>query len=117
MSIHRHNLLFIIAGLPIGGAEKMLVSLGNQIDRERFTIQIAALSNNNPLIKQIQPGAVKVVELPRKWRYDMQPAWQIRKIILEQQIDVIMAFDLFSYFYIWMALQGFSTKPKIYIKI
>ena len=47
----------------------------------------------------------------------MQPALQIRKIIIENQINSIMAFDIFSFFYIWYALRKIQPKPKIFISI
>jgi glycosyltransferase involved in cell wall biosynthesis len=47
----------------------------------------------------------------------MKPAQQIRWIIIDKQIDVIIAFDLFSYFYIWNASLRITRKPRFLISL
>jgi glycosyltransferase involved in cell wall biosynthesis len=111
------ELLFIIPNLEFGGSEKMLVNLVNRMDQALFNIQVVSLGLDNPFASQIQPEVAKVHFFPRLWRYDLGPASQIRKLILESQIDTVVGFDLFSYFYIWRALAGISHKPKIFLPI
>lgn len=95
----------------------MVVNLVNRIDRDNFTSYVVSLSNDNPLADQIHPEAAQFIALPRSWRFDMHPALQIRKIIIEIQINTIMAFDIFSFFYVWYALRNIETKPNIFISI
>ena len=47
----------------------------------------------------------------------MEPARQIRKIITLNQVNVVVAFDIFSFFYIWYALYKIQVRPKVYISI
>lgn len=111
------KVLFLIPSLKYRGAEKMLVNLVNQFNHDRFSIHVVSLSRENPMAAQIRHGAATFTALPRARRYDMGPARELRQIILNQQIDVIIAFDIFSFFYTWMALLGIRSRPKIFISI
>jgi glycosyltransferase involved in cell wall biosynthesis len=111
------KLLIIINSLGIGGAEKMLVNLVNRFSHEEFVIKIISLSNNNPLASSIEAASTEIKVLPRKWKYDLYLSKDIRQIINDGQIDTVLAFDLFSYFYVWIALQGIKIRPKIFISI
>jgi len=66
---------------------------------------------------QIDSEAATFTALPRGWRYDMRPARELREMIRNKQIDVIIAFDIFSFFYAWLALWGIQSRPRIFISI
>jgi glycosyltransferase involved in cell wall biosynthesis len=115
MSKLKTNLLFIIHGLGFGGSELMLVNLVNRLDQDKFNISVVSLSDYDG--NQIQPEVAKVLIFPRNWRYDLRPAKQIQHVVLDSHIDIIIVFDVFSYFYAWKALSGSRAKPKIFISI
>jgi len=117
MDNRKTKTLFLIPSLKIRGAEKMMVSLVNRLNHNIFSIYIVSLSNDNPLADQIQPSAARFITLPRKARFDLKPAFQIRKIINENKITSIVAQDIFSFFFVWLALCGIRIKPKIFISI
>ncbi len=117
MSTQRRRILFVLSGLRVGGAERLLVSLVNRFDRNQFLLNVISLSNENPLAREIQSEDVRFTPLTRKWRYDMRPALQIRQIIIENQVDSVIGLDLFCFFYIWYALLGIHPKPKVFICI
>lgn len=95
----------------------MAVNLTNRLDRNSFCATVVSLSNDNPLANQLEPGAGEFITLPRRSRFDLRPALQIREIIHQGQIDSILAFDIFSFFYIWYALRKIPSKPKVFISI
>jgi glycosyltransferase involved in cell wall biosynthesis len=113
------KVLFLISSLVFRGAERMLVNLVNNLVQDHFSINVVSLSNDNPIANLIQPESAKLIILPRRWRYDMQPAQQLREIILHNKIDAIIAFDIFSFFYVWYALKikRIRAKPKVFISI
>lgn len=111
------NILFLIPSLIFRGAEKMMVSLANRLDRHHFSSDVVSLSGDNPLADQIQPGAAHFTPLPRRTRFDLRPAFQLRKIVVQDEIDSILIQDIFSFFYIWLALWGIRAKPKVFISI
>jgi glycosyltransferase involved in cell wall biosynthesis len=117
MSVGRKNILFLIQSLGMGGAEKLLINLVNNFDRNQFFINVIALNDNIALVGEIHSNDTRFTPLPRKWRYDMGPARQIRRIIIENQIDTVIAFDLFSFFYVRHALLRIPLKPRIFISL
>ena len=112
----KKKLLFVTTGLLVGGAEKMLVNLANNLS-DYFSIEIVSLSDDVPLADQIHPGAARVVVAARKWRYDLQPAQAIRKIISEAQTNAVIAFGMFEFLYIWLAIRGLKNKPTIFVTL
>lgn len=117
MFIRRKNILFIISSLSVGGAEKLLLNLVNHFDLNQFSINVIALSDKNPLAREIYSDDIHFTSLSRKWRYDMKPAQQIRQIISENQIGTVIAFDLLCFFYIWYAFLNAPLKPRIFISL
>ena len=57
-----NRLLIIAASLGGGGAERVLLTLLNHLDREKFTIHLALVSASGPHISQI-PSDVEVTDL------------------------------------------------------
>ena len=117
MSQPKTRVLLLIPSLVFRGAERMLVNLVNHLNQDRFSIHVVSLSRDNPLADHIRSGAVTFTALPRVWRYDIGPARELQRIIVNQRIDTIIAFDIFSFFYIWLALRGTQSRPKIFISI
>jgi glycosyltransferase involved in cell wall biosynthesis len=117
MPIGRKNILFIISGLSMGGAERLLINLVNGFDKKRFSVCVIALSRQNSLAGEICSEDIGFTCAPREWRYDLQPARQIRQTIMESKTDTVIAFDLFSYFYARYALLGTHLKPKLLISL
>ena len=117
MTSNHRRVLIIIHGLPVGGAEKMLVNIVNRLEQGRFRATIVSLSKDNPLAETIRPGAARVIALPRHWRYDLTPAREIRRIIRESDIDVVLCFGLYEFFFAHLAVKKLRKSPRIVISI
>lgn len=116
------NVLFIIANLKIGGAEKLLLNLVNNLDVQKFKSVIFSLgSPDDPLVPLIRPEVQKEV-FPRKWRYDTSPANELIRIVEEKEIETIISFGLFPAIYcrkvlirrpsLQLVISLHSTKPR-----
>jgi glycosyltransferase involved in cell wall biosynthesis len=111
------NLLFVTNGLGVGGSEKLLVDLVNHLDLEKFDLTIASLKADLTLAPTIQPGRAELIVFPRGWRYDLSPALRLRKLIQEKQIDVIVPFAMYDYFFSRVATSFWSGYPQTDIYI
>jgi glycosyltransferase involved in cell wall biosynthesis len=111
------EILFLIPSLKLRGAERMLVNLVNALDHDRFSIHVVSLSQDNPLADKLKPEAAILTLLPRVWRYDLSPARELHTMIRTKRIQAIIAFDIFAFFYAWMALWRIRPRPKIFISI
>ena len=103
-SAPKMDILFLIPSLKLRGAERMLVNLVNALDHDRFSIHVVSLSQDNPLADKLKPEAAILTLLPRVWRYDLSPARELHTMIRTKRIQAIIAFDIFAFFYAWMAL-------------
>ena len=84
------NVLQIVEGLNLGGAETKLLELIAQMDRRRFRTVFCSLGLGDQIKEKLQGLDVKFVNLSRKHRFDPSLVWRVRKLILEENIDVVM---------------------------
>ena len=110
------NLLAVIPGLPVGGAERMLVNLVNRLDRERISTVVVSLNDHNPLAAEIEPVAAQVIACPRRWRYDLGPAKRIRRMMEALSIDTVLCFGLYAFFFVRVACLGLA-RPRVCISV
>jgi glycosyltransferase involved in cell wall biosynthesis len=111
------KVLFITNGLAVGGAEKLLVDIVNRIDLNKIQPTIVSINTSNALAANIIPNRVEVYTYPRRWRYDLSPALKIRKLIAEKNIDVIVPFAMYDFFFSRIATLGWKNYPQTNIYI
>lgn len=109
------NILFVIHGLPVGGAEKMFVNLVNRMNKTHFNTLVALLNDHNPISSDITNA--RLFCIPRRWKYDLNPSKKLSEIINTYQIDMIVCFGMFEFFFIKLSLRKSSTAPLIFISI
>ncbi len=110
------KVLFVIAGLGIGGAERILVNIVNRLDPLRFSPTVVSLSDYNPLKNDISSKFVEFRAIPRRWKYDLRPAWEIRRLLCNQSVKAVICFDFFSHFFVQLSLlSGGKSVPKVFI--
>ena len=113
----RTRVLFLVPSLKVRGAERMIVNLVNGLDRHLFSNCVVSLSDDNPLAQDVMPGAARFLAVPRESKLDFSPVRRIRQIAIEEQISSIVALDIFSFLYVWLALRGVRMRPAIHISI
>jgi glycosyltransferase involved in cell wall biosynthesis len=111
------RILIVRAGLYMGGAERMLASLVNNWDRTWFETVVATLDDDNPLASSIQPDAAELLVFARRWRYDLAPAAKLRQVIQERNIDAVLAFGLYEFSFVHVALLGLRRKPSVVVSL
>jgi glycosyltransferase involved in cell wall biosynthesis len=107
------RVLFIVARMPVGGAETFLISLLNRLDKNLIQPFVFSLgSEGDPLYQKIPQDVFKYVRA-RKWRYDLSPCESIGSLIVSEKIQTVVCSDYFTYFYIWKILR----KQKLNIRV
>ena len=105
-----------VHALDVGGAEKMLVNIVNGLERKQFRCTVISLGLHNPLQFALADGAAAVKVAARRWRYDLNPALQIRHLIQECSADCVVCFDFYTFFFTRLALLGYGRfAPKVFI--
>ena len=115
--VNKTRVLFLINGLRVGGAEKLLVEIINRIDPAKIKPTIVSIDANIPLAASLSPGRTGLHVFSRRWRYDLSPALKIRGLVVENEIDAIVSFAMFDYFFARIATLGQRRPPQIYIYI
>lgn len=111
------NILTVVPGLIHGGAERMLVTITNGLDRTRFTTTVVALSAQNPLAPAIDPCSAEILTMPRAWKCDLGPVWRLRQVLQERAIQVVLSFGLFGFLFVRLAKAGLRDQPAVLLSI
>jgi glycosyltransferase involved in cell wall biosynthesis len=111
------NVLFVTNGLGVGGAEKLLVNIVNQIDPDKIQPTIVSLKADLTLMPEIISDRVVLYSAYRSWRYDLSPARRIRELIIKKEIDIIAPFSMFGFFFSRLATSGWKKPPQTNIYI
>lgn len=110
----RIRLLWLIDSLAVGGAERLVASFARAVDTDRFDLSVVCLKeiDGNPLAGQLEAAGVRVTTLHARNLRDLPAFLRLRRLILDEQIDVIHAH--LTYAEIWGRLAGALTgRPVI----
>jgi len=94
---NRINILYIIDQFHAGGGtERHLSYLTTQLDRKKFAPYLVVFDlKNNPLIEKIQNSGIPIYHVQVRKYYSpnaFKKAFHLRKIIKENQIDMVQTF-------------------------
>lgn len=95
--INIKSIVFVIHGLPMGGAEKFMISIVNHLFDIKFDPVVILLSNDDTLASEIKPG-IPIVKILKKSRYDLSISKRIKKMIIAQGAQKIFCVNPYSYF-------------------
>ena len=87
------NVLQLVEGFSLGGAEKKLKELVKFMDRKKFNTVVCSLGLGDTIkgeFEKLQDLGIEVMEIPRKVRVDFGLLYKITKLIKEKNIDVVM---------------------------
>jgi glycosyltransferase involved in cell wall biosynthesis len=105
------KIVFVIHGLPMGGAEKFLITLSNHLYQRFFSPNIILLSNDDQLISELDP-LIPVYRVLKKRRYDLTVSKRISQLIDTIDPHVVMCINTYSFFLTRLG-QLFKHKQKI----
>lgn len=89
------RVLYVIAGLTRGGAEKQLYLLLKYMDREMFTPAVVSLSAGGAWTDHIRQLGVTVIELPRLKSFELGRVLKLYRVIQREAPAILQTF-LFS---------------------
>jgi glycosyltransferase involved in cell wall biosynthesis len=95
--MNKSKVAFVIHGLPMGGAEKFLISLVNYFQRNNKNPLLILLSDDNKLINEVDEH-VTIVKILKKNRFDVSISKRIKKEINSRNIKKIFCVNTYSFF-------------------
>ncbi len=106
-----NRIVFVIHGLPMGGAEKFLITLSNHLYNRQYRPHIILLSNDDMLIGELNPF-IPVYHVTKKTRYDLSISKRVNILIDSIDPYIIMCINTYAYFLTKLG-QLFSNKRSI----
>src|SRR6266851_5291354 len=67
----RVKLVLLIRNLAIGGAERQLVALATNLDRNKFEVTVLTLYGGGELVEDLSRAGVRTISLGKKGRWDL----------------------------------------------
>lgn len=114
MQSKKKHIFHIRDSSGIFGAERVILTLAKNIDREKFVFTLLCLRRNDGrserLISAARNMGVKVVAVDVNGRFDLAAISNIRKILSESSADIIHSHDFKSDFYALLATRGTRVK-------
>jgi len=107
----RFRYLFVIHGLPAGGAEKFLISLLSYFSNSGIKCNLILLSNDLTLINDVS-SEIEIIQIPFYRKVDLSALSKIKKYVNQVNPDLIICINAYSYFMTKIAL-FLSHKRKI----
>ena len=91
------SIAFVIHGLPMGGAEKFMISIVNHLFEIKYDPVVILLSNDDTLANEINVG-IPIIKVLKKSRYDLSVSHRIKQQILAHGANKIFCVNPYSYF-------------------
>ncbi len=108
----KKKILYVSAGLPVGGAEKFLISLANSLTGETAKQVVVSLSNNNQVQHEFDPS-IDIHVFPRAGKYDTKPLADLRNLVATLKPDIIFCINFFPFAFVKLATFGLAGKRRI----
>lgn len=100
------KIVFIIHGLPVGGAEKFLITLVNLLPKQYYESHIILLSQDETLRHEIHTN-VFIHKILKASRFDFSIVYRIRRQIDMISPEIVMCVNTYSFF---LTKLGYSSK-------
>lgn len=91
------SIAFVIHGLPMGGAEKFMISIVNHLFEIKYEPVVILLSDDDTLASEIN-ACIPIIKVLKKSRYDLSVSLRIKKEILAHGAHKIFCINPYAYF-------------------
>lgn len=97
MSRHRRiNILQLVNGFAIGGAENKLLDLVRALDKNKYRIVVCSVGQGGPLQNEFEKLGLKVVVFPKKIAFDFSLILKVARLVREECIEIVQTTLLYA---------------------
>jgi len=83
------KVLFVLPSLAIGGAERQVVDLVNELSKDRFNVHLLTFEKELNLLERLDKQRIQIYHVPRRYKFDLKPIRKITQIIEDENIDIL----------------------------
>ena len=114
MTHKKPHVMHVIDSLAPGGAERMLVDIVNNIDRDNFSVSVCITRSNHALSKELHQD-IPFMALDRKWRFDPKGFTRLKQFSNKQKVDIYHVHSRSTLkFLLTTRLLGFCRSPIVF---
>jgi glycosyltransferase involved in cell wall biosynthesis len=88
----RVNILHLTPGLALGGAERMLLALVRDLDKEKYNIKVCCWRGKRELKKAVEEAGAEVIDLRQESGNILKVSLKLRKVIKNNNIQLIHSY-------------------------
>ncbi len=93
--MNKLNILYIIWSLGLGGAEKVVIDLCKNIDKDKFHPTVCCLNDKGTFADELEDVGIEVIPLYKKPKFDPYIVYKIYKLIKKNKsISCILIYGL-----------------------
>jgi len=92
----RINLLHLVNGFAIGGAERKLLDLVRNLDKGRYNITVCSVGQDGPLRRQFENCGVDVQVFPKHFSFDLSLVFRVAWLMKVRRIQVVQTTLLYA---------------------
>lgn len=110
--INKNNIMFLLQGLEMGGLEKMVVDLVNNMPPS-YRISMCCYDSLGPLLKSIS-SSIEVIYLKRKSGFDLSYIMKLFKVMRKKKIEIVHLHNRTAFIYGTIAARLAGIRNIIY---
>jgi glycosyltransferase involved in cell wall biosynthesis len=103
----RINVLFLVESMEVAGAEQVVLSLAQGLDRARFRPLVGCLVDEGPLAEILRRDRIPVFALGKRPGFDVSVVRRLMRVLRDEQVDVVHTHvwnaDVWGRFSAWLA--------------
>ena len=96
MAREKINVLQLVNGFAIGGAERKLLQLVENLDKDRYRVIVCNVGQNGPLQEYFEKIGVKVVIFHPKRAIDFSLIFKVKELIKQENIYILQSTLLYA---------------------
>jgi glycosyltransferase involved in cell wall biosynthesis len=86
------RVLLLTDEMEVGGTQRQIVSIAQQLDRSRFEAAVLFFRNPSFFVQELEQSGVRVIQVPKQGRLDVGFVWRLRQVLLRERFDVVQCF-------------------------
>lgn len=93
------NIMYVIATLDIGGAEKQLVELVKRLDKRKFNPIVCCLTRGGSWERELKNAGIEYFILGKKFKLDFSVIFKLVRILKDRKIQIMHTWMFTSNFF------------------
>ena len=99
--------LFLVESMEVAGAEQVVLSLAQGLDRARFRPLVGCLVDEGPLAETLKREGIPVFALGKRPGFDVSVVGRLMRVLRDERVDVVHTHvwnaDVWGRFSAWLA--------------